>query len=50
LTSYAVSSIFVNIYSKVSHLNDKYHTENNKPQGISSFFYYVEITGRGAVW
>ena len=50
LTSSAISSIFVKIYSEVSYLNDKYHTENNKPQGTSSFFYCVEITGRGAVW
>ena len=38
LTSSAISSIFVKIYSEVSYLNDKYHTENNKPQGTSSFF------------
>ncbi len=50
LTSKAISSIFVKTYSEVSYLNDKCHTETNKAQGTSSFFYCVEITGRGAVW
>ena len=38
LTSSSISSIFVKIYSEVSYLNDKYHTENNKPQETKLIF------------